>query len=200
MPARRPKTTAPPGTLPHRLHFVRIVARFTQAELSAEIGTTRSALAKYESGRMVIPWSVGWAWCRRLDINLRWLATGEEPQGPYIAPEEMGVDVAALEAASQEGEDFPDAYARLVEKQAEKWHRKTPPIEITMRLLRGGPEPLMRRLSWKELRAMIKRFADEIGSPTGDSHLFAAVTNLSAAVAEIKNRVREKHPHFAKLL
>ena len=177
----------------------RLREQLTQLELSTAIGTTRSKLAQYECGQIEITWSLGLAWARRLDCNLRWLATGAEPQRPYISPEELGANTSMLDEFGG-FYSFSKAYDLYVKEGADKWHRENPPDEIVVRQLRGGPAPVMRRLSWKALLAKFREIFETIEKPASDAHLAGAVVNLSAAMDEIKHRVREKHPHLSKLL
>lgn len=195
MPARRPKKRSSPDTIAFRLQAVRLIERYIQAELASAIGCTREAWATYERGRVELPLAVALAFCRRLDISLRWLAEGVEPRRPFIPPEEMGVEAAALEAAADAGEKFATAYRRLIAEPSARWYSSQATGDIVLRYLNAGPAAQMRRFSLHELKAHILQFAASIHQ--GDEVQAAGwISNLEAALAELKHRIEEMHPHL----
>lgn len=111
----------------------------------------------------------------------------------------MGADVSELNGVESLW-FFSNAYKKFVHDAAEKWHKKNSQQDLVMRHLRGGPAPVMRRLSWKALLVKLREFSEMIEKPSSDSQLAGAVANLSAAMDEIKHRVRGKYPHLSKLL
>ena len=60
-----------------RLKLLRKNHNFTQAEMGAELGVSRDAIATYESGRVIPDKSIRLLICEKCNVNPGWLETGE---------------------------------------------------------------------------------------------------------------------------
>lgn len=60
-----------------RLKLLRKNHNFTQAEMGAELGVSRDAIATYESGRVIPDKSIRLLICEKFNVNPVWLETGE---------------------------------------------------------------------------------------------------------------------------
>ena len=87
-----------------RLQKARESSRFSRVAFAGALGIPTLRLASYELGRVVLPYSVGVAACRQLNVNQRWLATGEIPMRPFFP---VSRDI---EAAIKGRDAFSDAY------------------------------------------------------------------------------------------
>lgn len=83
MSVERPSSAPSERQVSVRLGAIRRFRGKSQAELAAEAGLTRDQLANIESGRTHLRFLAGWNACRALDTDPWYLATGEEPQGPF---------------------------------------------------------------------------------------------------------------------
>ena len=73
-----------------RLKEIRKHHKFTQAEMGAELGVSRDAIATYESGRVIPDKSVRLLICNKFNVNETWLETGEGlPYQEGLIPELM---------------------------------------------------------------------------------------------------------------
>jgi transcriptional regulator with XRE-family HTH domain len=68
-----------------RLARARHYQRMSQAALGKSVKLSRDQVANIERGRTVLKFSVGWAFCQKLNIDPYFLATGEAPDGPFRA-------------------------------------------------------------------------------------------------------------------
>lgn len=75
--------------LGRRLEAARKEALIPRAALAVQLGISTNRLYSYEAGKAKLPWSVGDAACRALDLNQTWLATGQgEKKGFWpVVPE-----------------------------------------------------------------------------------------------------------------
>ena len=87
-----------------RLKELRKHHKFTQAEMGAELGVSRDAIATYESGRVIPDKSIRLLICEKFNVNESWLETGEGvPYKEGLIPElasalrQMPTVAAALE-------------------------------------------------------------------------------------------------------
>lgn len=199
MPARRPRKCLPSDTLAFRLQAVRLMERYIQTELAQAVGCTREAWATYERGRVALPLAVALAFCRRLDISMRWLAEGKEPVRPCISAEELKVDAKALRLAANAGEPFSAAYRRLIAKAAEQWHSSHTTEDIVLRQLHEGPVAVMRRLSLEELKSRLLEYAAAVESG-GDDQIGGWISILEAVIGELKHRSQEMYPDSKTVL
>ena len=70
-----------------RIKLIRRNTRKTQAEFGSEIGTTRDAVASYESGRVIPDRTARMLICSKFHVNEHWLETGEgEPYKEGLVP------------------------------------------------------------------------------------------------------------------
>ena len=67
-----------------RLADRRRASRMTQDEFAAAILLTRAQLTNIESMRVPLRFWPGWRACKKLNINQRWLSTGELPSSPFF--------------------------------------------------------------------------------------------------------------------
>lgn len=71
-----------------RLKELRKHHKFTQAEMGAELGVSRDAIATYESGRVIPDKSIRLLICEKFNVNEVWLETGEGvPYKEGLVPE-----------------------------------------------------------------------------------------------------------------
>ena len=71
-----------------RFREARLALRWKQPDLADELRVPRSRLANYEYAKAPVKFLLGYAFCKLLNISLRWLATGKMPKQPFtpIAP------------------------------------------------------------------------------------------------------------------
>lgn len=107
-----------------RLKELRKHHRFTQAEMGAELGVSRDAIATYESGRVIPDKSIRLLICEKFNVNEVWLETGEgQPYKEGLVPDLVNAlrNMPAVQAALERllprltPEDFEHINA-LVEK------------------------------------------------------------------------------------
>lgn len=169
----------------------RLAERFTQAELASELGLTREGIGNYEYGLAKLPFVVGWAFCQRLDLNPRWLATGEEPQRPFIPAAELGLDEAMLRKASGRTVDFLQGYAVHIAPAMDKWLSANPPERIVLRLIQGGPAAAARRASLEELEMQLLEYVALLKSAEAKKKL-AFVPVVEAFLTELRSRLENR--------
>lgn len=96
-----------------RLREARDLALAKRTALALKIGVSSDQLSSYEHGRVPLPWLVGSDICELLDINQRWLATGEgSPRHFFPLSPLEGADIQTLMRAP-----FSDIYDRVFKKQ-----------------------------------------------------------------------------------
>lgn len=101
--ARLLRSKLPPAEIAvaERLRAVREQGRFSLAELAVECGFPKSSLANYEYGIAPLPFGIGNRISERLDLNQRWLATGDPPVRPFLDLSAFSVDLATEAAAEK---------------------------------------------------------------------------------------------------
>lgn len=162
--------------------------RFSQQELAEQLGVTRSALSNFEQGRAPLSFTVGYAFCRRLDISPRWLATGEEPKRPFPLESELGIGAAEIQRNCRRGVDFLSGYERVLRRATEAWTKENPVEKIVMRMMRGGVEPTVRRWSNAELVEQLReRIKGLRGSDSVERKVHADIAD--AMVGEVGARL-----------
>jgi transcriptional regulator with XRE-family HTH domain len=67
-----------------RLRQARNDSRRRQADFARELGVSRARLASYEYAKAPVRYEFGKLVCYRLNVNQRWLATGQMPMQPYF--------------------------------------------------------------------------------------------------------------------
>ena len=187
------KSKLPPQhlILAERFRAERLAERFSQAELAAELGLTREGIGNYEYGLAKIPFSVGWAFCQRLDLNPRWLATGKEPQRPFISATELEINEATLEKASARSVDFLRGYASYLRPAIEKWLKTNTPQQIVLRLIQGGPAAAARRASFDELEIQLLEYFALLKTADVKKKL-AFVPLVEAFLFELRSRLENR--------
>ncbi|MCW5547860.1 MAG: helix-turn-helix transcriptional regulator [Opitutaceae bacterium] len=196
---RKTRISAEFKLLAERFRAERLIGRFGQAELANEIGVTRAAVSNIEYGLAKLSFSAGYAFCRRLDVNPRWLATGKEPKRPFVELSELGVDQASVDQCMRRGVDFLQGYGSVLEKPLAAWVKKTPQSAIIMRYLEAGPDGVARRLSNEELESKFVETVMALKSEREDMKI-ALLRNADAFLSELKNRYLTKKPHLRSLL
>lgn len=177
----------------------RQIERFTQAEIAEVIGVTRALISHFEQGVARLSFAAGYAFCRRADLNPRWLATGAEPQRPFVPLEELRVSEAEVEAQAVRGVDFLTGYSIVLAVPLEKWAKSVTLDDLVGRQLDGGPATHARRCSNEQLQAEIERWAKELAT----DHLVSqagALINLYAMLEEFGERLKKKNRSVAKFL
>lgn len=111
----------PLASVAERFKRQRQIERLTQAEIASEIGVTRPLIAHFENRLSRLSFSAGYAFCRRANINPRWLATGNEPQRPFVGPSELGISKADIDAQAVRGVDFLEGYKAILAAPLERW-------------------------------------------------------------------------------
>lgn len=177
----------------------RQIERFTQAEIAAEAGVTRSLIAHFEGGFSRLSFAAGYAFCRRADINPRWLATGEEPQRPFVQPDELGVDEAEIEAQAVRGVDYLEGYSAVLASPLEQWAASITVDDLISRQLTGGPSASARHYANKDLQAEIERWAKELGKGSLPIRSGALIT-LYALLDEMGERLKKDDKSLGKFL
>lgn len=56
----------------------------SQAGTAHSLGLTRDQIASIELGRVPMRWEIANRFCLKYGVNQRWLATGAEPESPYV--------------------------------------------------------------------------------------------------------------------
>ncbi len=186
----RPRLKVPPEhkAVAERFRAERVIERFGQDELAREIGVTRPTISNFEYGVSRVSFAAGYAFCRRLDLNSRWLATGEEPRRPFIEARELGIPERELRLRMRPGVDFLTGYGELLQAPIDAWLKKTPLEEIIRRQMAGGPEALARRLSNHDLERRLVETAVGLKNEQHDDMKFAHVKNAEALLLELKAR------------
>lgn len=177
----------------------RRIERFTQAEIAEEIGVTRSLIAHFEMGLSRLSFAAGYAFCRRANINPRWLATGAEPQRPFVTLTELQVSQADVDAQSVRGVDYLTGYQAVLASPLERWAQAVTVDELIGRQIEEGPAGYARRCSNAQLKAAIEQFVGELWS----SHFTtkaSALINLHAMLDELGERLKDEKPSIAKFL
>ena len=192
------KSKLPAGevAVAERLRMERSAERFTQAELADEIGLTRTVLGNYEYGLARLPFAAGWAFCRRLDLNPRWLATGQEPQRPFVPLAELQVTETDLRPALAPRVAFVDGYERFLRPAVERWLKANPPEKRIARAMEGGPAAAARRQSSEQLETHLLEFVAAFKSASNAAQKIGYLAIVEAYTSEIRNRLETKFPHF----
>ena len=195
------KSKLPPKevAVAERLRMERGAERFTQGELADEIGLTRSVLGNYEYGLARLPFSAGWAFCRRLDLNPRWLATGQEPQRPFVPLPELGLSDTDMRPALAPRVPFVEGYARFVESAMEQWLKVNPPEKIIARTMRGGPASVARRLSLAELETRLLEFVGAFKGAATPAQKIGFLAIVEVFTTEIRTRLELQYPPLKRV-
>ncbi len=169
-----------------RLRAVRLEEDFSVAELARETGITYASLNGYEHGRAPLTFAAGMKICRRLDINERWLATGEEPRRPYVSLEALGVPTLG----ERNKEPFTSVFQKFLQTKLVRWHKVHPPAKLVGDIFLGGPPAALRRMSRARLEAHVGEWATTLRSATNDHMKSAIVANIELALLELKQRIK----------
>lgn len=177
----------------------RQIERFTQAEIANDIGVTRSLIAHFEMGLSRLSFAAGYAFCRRANINPRWLATGAEPQRPFVPVAELGLSEADVDGQAVRGVDYLAGYEAILAAPLEQWAKTATLDDLIGRQLEDGPAGYARRCSDAQLQAEIERWASELKS---DSIITksGALVNLYAILDEFAERLKKKNRSIGKFL
>jgi len=182
-----------------RFRSERMIERFSQAELAKEIGVTRSTIANFEYGAARVTFAAGFAFCRRLDLNPRWLATGEEPKRPFVEPAELGIEESALRVQMLRGVDFLQGYSAVLAKPLAAWLKKMPMDQIILRQIEAGPAAVARRLSSEQLEAQMLETVVALRHDRDDMKL-SRVQVAEALLQELRVRLEAKYPRQRNIL
>lgn len=199
--AKAPKLKITPElqAVAERFRSERRLERFGQAELAQEIGVTRPTVSNFEYGLARVTFAAGYAFCRRLDINPHWLATGEGQKRPFVEPTELGLKQSDIDRHLQRGVDFLSGYRAVLERPLTAWIKKTPLDEIIGRQIGRGPKLLAQRFSNSELESKLVEMAGLLRKEK-DSHLkLAWLANAEAMLTELKARLLTRHPESREL-
>lgn len=174
-----------------RIREERTTERFSQEELAKEISITRMALANYEQGVSKLPFEIGMAICRRLDLSPRWLATGVGEKRPFVTPEQLGLNADQMKLPKRKV-DFFLGFKQIVEEPLKLWEGSQSKDEWLKQMLAGGPEKLAMRLSIAELeQTVITSLCSAVAS--GHSDMKAAyLENVVIFARELKTRLDPK--------
>lgn len=176
-----------------RFRVERLAERFGQSELAEAIGVTRAAVANFEYGKAKVTFAAGFEFCRRLDLNPRWLATGAEPRRPFVAPDELGLAPNVVQGQMRRGVDFLAGYEAVLAKPLEAWAKKNTAEDVVMRLLKGGPKDVARRLSNAELeKQLMQAVSALVAAKPPAKHFQLEVAQIM--LAEMKERLEAAHP------
>jgi transcriptional regulator with XRE-family HTH domain len=131
-----------------------MIQRFGQAELADDIGISRASFSNFEYGAARVTFAAGFAFCRRLDLSPRWLASGEEPKRPFVELAELGLSEDAVKAHCRRGVDYLTGYNAVLSAPLDAWIEKLSDEALIRRQIEGGPEALARRMSMDQLEAL----------------------------------------------
>lgn len=165
--------------------------KFSQAELALDAGLGRASLSNYEYGITALPFSAGIKLCRRLDLNQGWLATGREPQRPYVPLSELGISAESEEL--YEG-TFLDGFNELLAAPLMAWKKQHPAEALVLSNLRGGPGPLFARMSRLGLERFIREWSAKLREESDQDMKLCVLLDLEASVAELKRRLGGSNP------
>jgi transcriptional regulator with XRE-family HTH domain len=177
----------------------RQIERFTQAEIADDIGVNRSLIAHFEMGISRLSFAAGYAFCRRANINPRWLATGAEPQRPFISPLELGLEDDDVEAQAVRGVDYLTGYDAVLAAPLDQWAKAVTVDDLIGRQLEDGPAGYARRCSDAQLQSEVERWAGELRSDNVVAKA-GALVNLYAMLDEFAERLKKKNRSLAKFL
>ncbi len=134
-----------------RLRDAREDERFSQYDLAPQLGITRAVLSNIELCQSPLSFRVGMEFCRRLNFLPRWLATGTEPQRPFVPVEELGVEPAVLRRHTRHGVDFLSGYHSVLQRPIEEWLKRHSTDELVMRALTNDPAAAIRKMHTTDL-------------------------------------------------
>jgi transcriptional regulator with XRE-family HTH domain len=175
-----------------RFRSERIIERYGQAELARELGVNRSAISNYEYLAAPVSFAAGLEFCRRLDLNPRWLATGEEPKRPFVDPAELGIEARALRVHMRRGGDFLTGYEAALAKPIAEWVKRAPIVQLVRREVETGPEAHSRRLSIEQLEAQAAEAIAALQKEPDDLKL-ARLDVALAMLQELRSRLAPKY-------
>lgn len=186
-----PEIVLPPEQLAviERFRSERELEHFSQYELAKELGVTRTALSSYELHRASVSFRIGWEFCRRLDLNQRWLATGEEPRRPFVPPCELNLSAAEERDMLRRRIDFRTGYLQYLEFRFDRWVKQNPPERLVERMLSGGLAHLARRYSNRELVSQIRELMHAALGDSSRPELATARETFDTYLAELESRL-----------
>lgn len=169
-----------------RLREERNLEKYSQDELAADAGIGRPSLAHYECGITAIPFLAANKLCRRLDLNQQWLATGKEPQRPYVPLPDLQLD-ANLETLYSG--TFLDGFREVLAKPMRKWIKEHPPEVLIDAQIRDGPGKVFARMSKLGLEKFIREWSAKLREQDHPQMKSAVLANIQAAAAELQIRL-----------
>jgi DNA-binding transcriptional regulator YiaG len=142
-----------------RLREARKADRFTIRELAAECSINPSALKHYEQGAAPLPFGVGEQICERLNLNQRWLATGERPRFPFVFSGQRNTTPPAKGRHT-----FFEAYTGWLREPMERWYERARAEEGRIRTAASVILPGARQLSSVPDEALQREFLQFLNS------------------------------------
>lgn len=179
------------------LRFRRMRQKFSQQEIAEMVGTTRSTISNIEYGNAKVPFSVGYEFCRRLDLSLALLVTGNE-SGPFVSPQELGVSEDTVRSLMKRRTGFLDAYNRVFKAPLEAWAKSTPQVDIITRILRRSPQTVARSMSMEALLESIPQLVQCFLKATDAETQRDFAVMASAQLLEVKERLEAQNPELRR--
>lgn len=110
-----------------------------------------------------MPFAVGLALCRRLDLNPRWVVEGEGMEAPFVELSELGLPPADA-FVMEHGLSFEEGYERLLKAKLTQWAESHSIEEIIFARGREGVEGWARKASIRELEEKLQEHSQKIKS------------------------------------
>jgi transcriptional regulator with XRE-family HTH domain len=183
----RSKLPAAELALIRRLSAERIAARFSQAQLADEAGVSRPTVKNYEYGLAPLSFPNGVRICRRLNLNQRWVATGDMPKRPFVPLAELDDDPSAWDKLSTW--TFRRVWTELHDTTMQRWIKAHPTDELVEATLREGPKAVVSRLTDDALREFLREWVAMLGDAQSSMIRLAILGNLELAIAEMRRRI-----------
>ena len=186
---KRSKLSAEQQAVALRIREERKLGKFSQAELAFESGIGRASLTHYEYAITAMPFGAGVKFCRRLDLNPIWLATGEEPKRPYIPLTDLGLDPKIEDL--YEG-TFLDGYRELLAKPLRKWWSRLNTAKGFKSFVheRANNDNVFARMSKLALERFIRAGSAEMRESTDLYKKLARLENILIAGMELRRRLQ----------
>ena len=147
-----------------RLRYRRNLERMSQYHLARQIGVTRSALGAYESDRVAMPFSVGLAICRILNLNPRWVIEGKGLSGPFVEFSELKLSDDEVLIRAQDM-CFELGYEVFLKNRLELWSQVHSEEELILSMVKDeSGDPWVRSCSVRDLEEKRREFLEKAGS------------------------------------
>ena len=161
---------------------------FSLSEFSREAGVERSTLANYEHGVTPLPFDAALRICDRLNLSLRWLATGAAPDRPFASLDAIRLPGLCVPPSSTLSEVYPAQLAGA----CDAWFAAHPAELLIERQLQEGTGGVVRRASDRQLFRFVREWLADFRKRPASLVTLAILGNAEAAMQEIRTRTEKK--------